>query len=90
MSPSASSWERVIPKAAQIFFNDGIVGTIFFRYQEDMVDWGKPERSASWYSVQPLSCRYAVMVSRIAFIISVLFTCILRKLYFDGTLLFNN
>ena len=33
--------------ARQIFFKEGMVGTIFFRYQEEIVDWGRPERSAS-------------------------------------------
>nr|DAJ01148.1 MAG TPA: hypothetical protein [Caudoviricetes sp.] len=36
-----------MPNALQIFSRDGIVGTMFFRYQDDMVDWGKPECSAS-------------------------------------------
>lgn len=46
-SSSANSWESVMPKAMQIFSNDGIVGTIFLRYHEEIVDCGKPERSAS-------------------------------------------
>jgi len=66
-SPSANSWDKVMPNAVHIFSRDGIVGTMFLRYQEDMVDWGKPERSASWYSVQPLSSRYVVMDFRISF-----------------------
>ena len=49
--PSANNWDNVIPNAAQIFSREGMVGTMFFRYQDEMVDWGKPERSASWYSV---------------------------------------
>ena len=51
-SPSAKKWDKVIPNAAQIFSKEGMVCTMFFRYQDEMVDWGKPERSASWYSVQ--------------------------------------
>ena len=38
VSPSAKSCERVMPNAPQIFSSEGIVGIIFFRYQEDMVD----------------------------------------------------
>ena len=44
---SANSWDKVIPKARQIFSSEGTVGKIFLRYQEDIVDCGKPERSAS-------------------------------------------
>lgn len=39
--------------AVQIFSREGMVGTTFLQYQEDIVVWGRPERSASWYSVQP-------------------------------------
>lgn len=38
---------EVMPKAVQIFSKDGTVGIMFLRYQEEIVDWGKPERSAS-------------------------------------------
>lgn len=41
-----------MPKASQILLNDGIVGSIFLRYHEEIVDCVRPERSASWYSVQ--------------------------------------
>ena len=34
-------------KAVQIFSRDGMVGTMFLRYHEEIVDCGKPERSAS-------------------------------------------
>ena len=37
----------VIPKAWQILSSDGTEGIIFFRYQEEIVDWGNPDRSAS-------------------------------------------
>ena len=67
VSPSANNWDNVMPNATHIFSREGIVGTIFLRYQEDMVDWGKPECSASWYSVQPRSSRYVVMAARISF-----------------------
>ena len=40
---------------------------MFFRYQDEMVDWGKPERSASRYSVQPRSTRYSVIDARMSF-----------------------
>lgn len=60
-----------MPNAVQIFFREGIVGTMFLQYQEDMVVWGNPKRSASWYFVQTLSSRYAVMVQRTAFILFV-------------------
>lgn len=56
-----------MPNAVQIFSKDGIVGTIFFRYQDEMVDWGKPERSASWYSVQPLCSLNSVIDERMSF-----------------------
>ena len=46
-SPSANSWDSVIPKAVQIFSSDGTVGIIFLRYQDEIVDWGKPDSSAS-------------------------------------------
>lgn len=46
-SSSAKSWDSVIPKAAQIFSRDGTVGIMFFRYQDEMVDCGRPECSAS-------------------------------------------
>ena len=36
-----------MPNAVQIFSKDGIVGIIFFRYHDEIVDWGKPDRSAS-------------------------------------------
>ena len=63
---SAKSCERVIPKAAQIFSREGTVGIIFFRYQEDIVDCGRPACSASWHSVHPL----AALCSAIALNIS--------------------
>ena len=66
-SPSANNWDSIMPHAAQIFSSDGIVGTMFLRYHEEIVDWGRPERSASWYSVHPLASRYSVMVARISF-----------------------
>ncbi len=47
VSPSAKSCAIVIPNARQIFSREGTVGIIFFRYQDEMVDCGKPERSAS-------------------------------------------
>lgn len=68
--PLENNWESVISNTAQIFSRDRIVGTAFFVYQEDMVDWGKPERSASWYSVHPRSSQYAVMVVRTVFMVS--------------------
>ena len=67
VSPSANNWDSVMPNAAQIFSSDGIVGTMFLRYHEEIVDWGRPECSASWYSVHPLASRYSVMVARISF-----------------------
>lgn len=90
VSPSDNNWESVIPKAWQIFFKEGMVGTIFFRYHEEIVDCGSPERSASWYSVQPLFCLYVVMVVRISFKIDHPFAFVLRKLYFDKSLFFDN
>lgn len=63
-------------KAVQIFFKDGMVGTMFLRYHEEIVDCGKLERSASRYSVQPRSSRYVVMTERISF------TCITPLLVF--------
>ena len=39
-------FKKVMPKAVQIFSREGTEGTISLRYQEEMVDWGKPERSA--------------------------------------------
>lgn len=46
-SPSEKNCERVIPKASQIFSKDANEGVIFFLYHEEIVDCGKPERSAS-------------------------------------------
>lgn len=37
------------------------------RYQDEIVDWGNPDRSASWYSVQPRDSRYVVMAVNISF-----------------------
>lgn len=36
------------------------------RYQDEIVDWGNPDRSASWYSVQPRDSRYVVMAVNIS------------------------
>ena len=46
-SLSAKSWERVMPKASQIFSMDAREGVIFFLYHDEMVDCGRPDRSAS-------------------------------------------
>lgn len=42
-----NSWDRVMPRVSQIFSRDVILGTAPLLYQEEMVDWGTPERSAS-------------------------------------------
>ena len=52
-SPSAKNCESVMPKASHIFSNDANDGVMSFLYHEEIVDCGKPERSASWYSDQP-------------------------------------
>ena len=36
-----------MPNASQIWLRDGIVGSMFFRYQEEIVDWVRPDFSAS-------------------------------------------
>lgn len=55
--PSAKNCESVRPKASQIFSGDEKDGVMPFLYHEEMVDCGSPERSASWYSVQPRASR---------------------------------
>ena len=37
----------VIPNASQIFSKEGMVGSIFLRYQDEIVDCVKPDFSAS-------------------------------------------
>ena len=66
-SSSANNWEIVISNALQIFSSDGMLGKAFFRYHDEMVVWGRPECSASWYSLQPRSNRYCVIAERISF-----------------------
>ncbi len=44
-----------------------VVGIVFLRYQEEMVDCGRSARSASSYSDQPRSSRYALMTERMSF-----------------------
>jgi len=44
--------DREIPKPMQIFSIDATEGCIFFRYQEEIVDWGMPEFFARVYSDQ--------------------------------------
>lgn len=46
-SPSAKNCESVMPKASHIFSNDANDGVMSFLYHEEIVDCGKPERSAS-------------------------------------------
>ena len=46
-SPSAKNCESVMPKAPHIFSNDANDGVMSFLYHEEIVDCGKPERSAS-------------------------------------------
>ena len=62
------SWDKVMPNASQIFSSDGTVGTISFLYHDEIVDCGRPERSASWYSLHPRSSRYSVIADRTSFI----------------------
>jgi len=45
--PSENNCDSVIPKAVQIFSKEGTVGTMFFRYHDEIVDCGKPECSES-------------------------------------------
>lgn len=66
-SPSAKSWDSVTPNALQIFSREGTVGTMLLRYQDEIVDCGSPDRSASWYSVQPRASRYVVMAVNMSF-----------------------
>lgn len=42
-SSVTKNWDRVIPKAVQIFSREGMVGTMFLRYQEDIVDCVSPD-----------------------------------------------
>lgn len=69
-SSSLKNWERVILKALQIFSREEMVGSIFFLYQEEIVDCGNPDLSANSYSVQPRSKRFLTIVSRMFCIIS--------------------
>lgn len=63
---SRKNCETVIPKASHIFSRDEIEGNIFFRYQEEIVDWVSPDRSASWYSVQWRSVLNLVIFCRMS------------------------
>lgn len=47
MSSCAKNCDNVTPKASQIFSSDANDGVIDFLYHEEMVDCGRPERSAS-------------------------------------------
>ena len=64
----ANNWDKVIPNASQIFSSDGTVGTMSFLYHDEIVDCGRPERSASWYSLHPRSSRYSVIADRTSLI----------------------
>ena len=64
----ANNCDKVIPNASQIFSSDGTVGTMSFLYHDEIVDCGKSERSASWYSLHPRSSRYSVIADRTSFI----------------------
>ena len=44
---SAKNWDRVMPNAVHTFSSEGTDGTMFFLYHEEIVDWVRPERSAS-------------------------------------------
>ena len=46
-SPPAKNCESVMPKASHIFSNDANDGVMSFLSHEEIVDCGKPERSAS-------------------------------------------
>lgn len=46
-SSSRKNCDNEISNALQIFFKDGIEGTIFLRYQEEIVDCVSPEYSAN-------------------------------------------
>ena len=73
---SAKSWESVIPKATHTFSRDGTVGIIPFRNHEEIVDCGKPERSASWYSVQFRCSLSSVIAVRISFMSGTPYSCV--------------
>lgn len=47
VSSVEKNWARVIPNAWQIFSRDGMDGTRFLRYHEEIVDWVRPDSSAS-------------------------------------------
>lgn len=81
---SDKNWAMVISKAEQIFSNDGSVGSIFLRYQEEMVDCGIPDFCASWYSVQLRDKRCWVMRPRMSIIMLPPDTSIYR--YYSATI----
>ncbi len=54
-----------MPNASHMCSKDGMEGIIFFRYQEEIVDCVKPERSASWYSDQFLANLKSVILDNI-------------------------
>ena len=58
---SRKNCDTVIPKASHIFTREGMVGSICFLYQEEIVDCVSPECSASWYSVQWWASRNSVI-----------------------------
>ena len=71
---SKKKWDKVISNASQILINDGIVGSRFLRYQDEMVDWVSPDFSANWYSVQCRSSLNVVIFSKMFNIMSPLFS----------------
>ena len=61
---TAKNCARDKSKASQILCKDGIVGSIFLRYQEEIVDCGRPERTDNFYSYQFLAKRKSVILWR--------------------------
>ena len=66
-SPSAKNCDSVIPKLLHTVSRVWMVGTWFFRYQVEMVDWGIPVFLESSYLDQPRTKQSLVISCRIFF-----------------------
>ena len=72
-----------MPYAQQICSREGIEGTRFLRYQEEIVDCVRSARSASSYSVQPFSKRISVIFLKISIVKTNDYTIFILRLFVD-------
>ncbi len=62
---SRKNWDREIPKAPQTRSKEVMEGIISLRYHVEIVDWVRPDFSASWYSDHPRSFLNCTILSKI-------------------------